>query len=77
MKNYPTKSLVLGYQIGLNNDHVYVAIPAKYFSSGAVNVVCQGESKLVTEDMKEMETTLKDKYKKGQNYKLLYFKWEN
>jgi hypothetical protein len=77
MKNYNAKTLIFGYKIGLNNDHFYIAIPAKIFFNGAVNVSCMGESKLVTESMKEMEITLKDKYKKGQNYKLYYFKWED
>lgn len=77
MKNYPTKSLMLGYQIGLENDHVYVAIPAKYFFSGAVNVSYQGQSKLFIAEDKACSATFKDKFDKNKNYELYYFKWED
>lgn len=77
MKNYPTKSLMFGYQIGLEDDHLYVAVPAKYFFSGAVNVNCQGENKIFTADDKAIASTFKDKFKKGKDYELYYFKWED
>jgi len=77
MKAYKTKSKLLGYQIGLNNDHVYVAVPKKYMANGCLSVTCQGETKTFLETDKEQEATLKDKYKTGANYTLYYFKWEN
>jgi hypothetical protein len=77
MKKYNTKSLMLGYQIGLNNDNIYVAIPKKYFKETGVSVTCNGETKVFIESDKETETTLKDKYKPDSNYTLLYFKWYN
>ena len=71
---------MFGYQIGLNNDNLYVAVPAKYFANGqSVSIqVFDGNkveiSKVVIDTDRESEATFKDKFKPENNYKLYYFK---
>ena len=80
MKNYKTKSKLFGYQIGLNNDNLYVAVPSKYFTNNqSINILVMNEniielSKLVTINDKEQEVTLKDKFKLNNNYLIYYFR---
>ncbi len=77
MKQYSTKSKLFGYQIGLNNDNLYIAVPKKYFTNKqAVEVNCDGEKKIFTENDKEAETTQADKFGRGMNYTLYYFLWK-
>ena len=80
MKIYKTKSKLFGYQIGLNNDNLYVAVPAKYFKGdNAVRIVVINGTeteliKTVLAEDREYETTFKDKFKPDENYLLYYFK---
>jgi len=77
MKNYKTKSKLFGYQIGLANDNLYIAIPKKYFTNGqAVEVTCEDEKKIFTQEDKQAEATQKDKFNGGMNYTLYYFLWK-
>jgi len=77
MKNYKTKSKLFGYKIGLNNDNLYVAVPKKYFATNPViEIECEDEKKVVTENDKEAETTQRDKFNGGMNYTLYYFLWK-
>lgn len=81
MKLYKTKSKMFGYKIGLNDDHIYVAVAKKYFDGpkmdGVVKIDCEGEQKIVTADDKASEATFKDKYHPESNYTLYYFKWRD
>ena len=77
MKNYPTKSKLLGYNIGLNNDNLYIAVPKKYLGSGSIQVTCDGESKVFKDEDVAQEVTLKDKFDQGKNYTLCYFLWKD
>lgn len=74
MKNYKTKSTLFGYQIGLNNDNLYVCVPAKYFKDESVNILIDGVSKIVIASDREQEVTFKDKFNPAKNYELYYFK---
>jgi len=77
MKNYKTKSKLFGYQIGPANDNLYIAIPKKYFTNGqAVEVTCEDEKKIFTQEDKQAEATQKDKFNGGMNYTLYYFLWK-
>jgi len=80
MKRYKTKSKMLGYKIGLHDDHIYVAVAKKYFDGpkmdGTVEIECEGEKKLVTVSDKSLEATFKDKFHPAKNYTLYYFKWK-
>lgn len=78
MKIYKTKSKLFGYQIGLENGDIYIAIPKKYFTGdNAVKVICDGEEKTFLESDSEHETTFKDKFKPQNNYTIYYFKWKH
>ena len=72
---------MLGYKIGLNDDHVYVAVAKKYFDGpkmdGVVIIDCDGQQKTVTADDKVSEATFKDKFHPETNYTLYYFKWSD
>lgn len=72
---------MLGYKIGLNDDHIYVAVAKKYFDGpkmdGVVTIDCEGVQKVVTADDKVSEATFKDKYHPNANYTLYYFKWKD
>lgn len=80
MRPYKTKSKLFGYQIGLNNDSLYVAVPSKYFKDNnsveiqVVDGLTVEISKTVIESDSEQSVTLKDKFKQDQDYQLLYFK---
>ena len=76
MKNYKTKSGMFGYNIGINNDSLYVAIPKKYLVKEAVEVTFNGDKKIFTIDDVEGETTQKDKYNGGMNYTICYVCWQ-
>ena len=81
MYKYKTKSKMLGYKIGLNDDHVYVAVAKKYFDgpkmNGVVEINCEDEKKIVTVEDKAGEATFKDKFNSDLNYILYYFKWRD
>lgn len=77
MRKYQTKSKIFGYKIGLNNDNVYIAIPKKYFKDGGVQVTCEGETRVFSEEDKKGEATQKDKFNGGMNYTLFYFLWKS
>lgn len=70
---------MFGYQIGLNNDDIYVAVPQKYFDGpgmdGLVNICCDGQNIMVTAEGKTSEATFKDKFHPGENYTLYYYLW--
>lgn len=76
MKKYTTKSKMFGYKIGLNNDDIYVAVPEKYLLKEAVEITCDGKTKVVTMSDRAHQATFADKFNKGMNYTLVYFKWE-
>jgi hypothetical protein len=76
MKNYTTKSKLFGYDIGLLNDNLYVAVPKKYLLKEGVKITCDGVSKVVTLADSAYEVTLADKFNKGMNYTLCYFLWK-
>lgn len=73
-KVYRTKSKLFGYQIGLNNDNLYCAVPAKYFKDNSIQIVCEELTRTVLDTDRENETTFKDKYNPNKNYLLYYFK---
>ena len=78
IKNYKTKSKLFGYQIGLHNDDIYIAVPKKYFTGdNAIRVICEDEEKVYTESDHEHETSFKDKFKPENNYVIYYFKWKH
>lgn len=81
MKKYKTKSKMFGYKIGMNDDHIYIAVAKKYFDGermdGVVEINCDGEKKIVTVEDKVREITFKDKYHPESNYTLYYFKWSD
>jgi len=76
MKNYPTTSKLFGYNIGLNNDNLYIAVPKKYIGEKPIEVTCDGESKIFTNEDVAQEVTLKDKFDQEKNYTLCYFLWK-
>lgn len=76
MKQYSTKSKLFGYQIGLNNDNLYIAVPKKYFTDEVVEVECDGEKKTYGVEDKVLEATQLDKFGKGMTYTLYYFLWK-
>lgn len=77
MRPYKTKSGVLGYSIGLQNDDLYIAVPKKYFtdSCDSIDVIFDNKMKTFVVSQHEHETTFKDKYKPQNNYTIYYFKW--
>lgn len=78
LKFYKTESKLFGYQIGLNNDNAYIAIPKKYFKKyNSVIAVSGGIKKEFRASERHQEATFKDKFKPTKNYTLLYFLWKN
>ena len=75
MKEYKTTSKLFGYNIGLNNDNLYIAVPKKYLGNGSIQVTCDGESKVFKDEDVAQEVTLKDKFDPEINYTLCYFLW--
>ena len=75
MKKYITKSKLFGYKIGLLNDNLYVAVPKKYLDQ-PVEIICEGDSKIVTSDDSVHEITHDDKFNRGLSYTLCYFLWK-
>ena len=77
MKQYPVRSKMFGYKIGLSNDNLYVAVPSKYFKGNQiVEVICDNESKIYSQEDKVLEATQADKYGRGLTHTLYYFLWK-
>jgi hypothetical protein len=76
MRNYITKSKMFGYQIGLLNDNLYVAVPLKYLELGEVKVTCEDESKIVSMKDEVIRLTHDDKFEAGMTYTLIYILWK-
>lgn len=72
---------MFGYKIGLNDDHIYIAVAKKYFDGermdGVVKIDCEGEQKIVTAEDKVSEATFKDKFDPTRDYTIYYFKWKD
>ena len=78
MKFYKTESKLFGYQIGLNNDNIYIAVPKKYFDKHkTVMVMNNGVAKEYFAKDRAGEATLKDKFKPTKNYTLYYLLWKS
>ena len=74
---YKIKKLISGKQLGYTHDNdFYVAIPGKHFSrTGNVVVEYDNQFQRFELDDSKLVRSMPDKFKKGETYNLVYFKW--
>lgn len=78
IKFYPVKSKLLGHEINLADDNLYICIPKKYLKKySSVIAINDGITKEYTIKDKVAEATFKDKFYPKKNYTLLYFLWKS
>jgi len=77
---YKPKKLIPGKLLtnhkGVNSDQFYIGVPDKNHLQVGINVFYDGEE-MVIEDWNacEFTETFKDKFNRGQTYRLGYFLW--
>lgn len=76
-KVYKARTLFTGYNIGLQDEDLYVGVPTKFGENGMI-VKYNDESMVISsfKNDKVHEETFDDKFRVGEKYTLFYFPWK-